>query len=234
MDVAANCTVDDDSKTVTVTAGATAEVGFAITCTPIPPSASKSSVSANPDNFGAGLGSSTITVTVKDASGNPLDGVTVMPSSTGTGNVFAPTSGPTDGNGVATFSFSSTVAEKKTITVVAGGVTLNDKPVITVFPLETTTTITDVDPEPSTAGVPFTVTFTVAGEGGTTPTGGTVTVFSQEESGTVGCVNVPVSDGSCDLTLTMSITHHLQAVYSGDSQFNGSTSAVFTHEVTSP
>jgi hypothetical protein len=36
------------------------------------------------------------------------------------------------------------------------------------------------------------------------------------------------------LTLTMSITHHLQAVYSGDSQFNGSTSAVFTHEVTSP
>ena len=231
LDVAANCAEDADSKDVTVVAGATVDVGFAITCSAIPPSASKSTVSVDPNNFPAGTGSSTITVTVKDAGGKRLAGVAVTATSSGTGNQFTGTPATTDANGVATFSFSSTVAEIKTITVTAGGVVLGDTEDITVRPLTTTAAITSVTPEPSTAGVSFTVTFTVAGEFGTTPTGGTVTVFSQQESGTVGCVDVPVSQGSCAMTLNTITTHSLQAVYSGDSQFEGDTSDPVNHVV---
>jgi adhesin/invasin len=216
--VAGNCTVAGGaSKDVSVTAGATADVSFAITCTSIPPSASRSDVSVDPDNIPAGTGSSTITVTVRDASGNPLGGVTVTPTSTGTGNVFTPTSGATDGNGLATFSFSSTVAEKKTIGASADGVTLKDTAVITVFRRSSTIQITGDAPDPSDPGVDITVTFTVTGVGGGTPTG-TVTIYSSDEAD-VGCT-VNLSQGSsCQFPLHKPGLQHLQATYSGDSQF---------------
>jgi hypothetical protein len=113
------------------------------------------------------------------------------------------------------------VAENKTITVVAGGVTLEDKRVITVSALGTTTQITDVQPETSTSGQPIHVTWTVTGEGGGTPTG-TVTIFSLLESD-VGCPSVPVSQGFCDFELNTVGTHSLRAEYSGDSQFEDSS-----------
>jgi hypothetical protein len=66
------------------------------------------------------------------------------------------------------------------------------------------------------------VEFTVTGEGGGTPTG-QVTVFSLQEEG--GCT-VPVSQGSCDITLSVGGTHRLGATYVGDSQFEESVAEV--------
>jgi hypothetical protein len=217
--VAGNCTVDDASKDVTVSAGATAEVGFSITCTAIPPSASKSTLSVSTDNIAAGTGSSTVTVTVKDADGNPLSGVLVTPASTDPADVFTPATATTDQNGVATFSFSSTVAGDKTISATAGGVLLTDTEVITVFRRTSAIEITADTPDPSDPGQEVTVTFTVTGTGGGTPTG-TVDIFSFSEAG-VGCIGVTLvgGQGTCILTFMTSGDKPIGATYSGDSQF---------------
>jgi hypothetical protein len=225
--VAGNCSVaDGTTRNISVTAGAISEVSFAITCTAVP-SASRSDVSVDPDNFVAGTGSSTITVTIKDARGNRMSGVTVTPTSDGTGNEFTPTSTETDANGVATFEFRSTDAGDKTITVVAGGVTLEDERVITVVQATSTTEIISHELNPSTAGDPIHVTFTVTGGNGGTPTG-TVTIYSLQEQ-EAGCT-VEVAEGSCDVTLSVLGHHTLGARYSGDSQFEDSFDEV-DHEV---
>jgi hypothetical protein len=108
--------------------------GFDITVPPPSVSASLSTVEASPGAIPAGSGSSSITVTVKDAaSGAPISGVNVTLSATAGGIVGQPTV-PTDANGVATGSLTSTSAGPKTITAVAAGVTLNQKPVVEVTP----------------------------------------------------------------------------------------------------
>jgi hypothetical protein len=220
--IAGNCS-GDASKNVSVTAGVTSEVDFSVTCTSTGPSASKSTMVADPKSISAGTGSSTITVTVRDASSRPVAGTTVTLASSGSGNTISPASpgsNVTNQNGVATFTFSSTVGdEDKTITATAGGVILNDTEVITVVKRNSVTQITSDAPDPSNAGDPIHVTFTVTGEGGGTPTG-TVTVFSPQETG--GCLNIPVSQGFCDITLTVPGTDQIGATYSGDSQFSDS------------
>jgi len=95
-------------------------------------SASQSTVSVSPTTIIAGSGTSTITVTVKDDGGNPLSGATVTLSATGSGNAITQPGGPTNANGVATGTLSSTGAGPKTVTAVAGGVTLTQKPIVTV------------------------------------------------------------------------------------------------------
>jgi hypothetical protein len=206
------------NNTVNAVVSGLAPAMFRATATAGGPSASRSRVSVDDESIPVGT-TATITVRVRDASGNAVGGVSVSVSSSGTGNEITPASATSGDDGVATFSFRSTVAENKTITVVAGGVTLGEKPVITVFKLGTTTEITDVDPEPSTAGQEITVTFRVTEEGSGTPTG-TVTIFSLQEAG--GCT-VPVSQGSCVFALNQAGTHRLGATYSGDSQFEDSS-----------
>jgi hypothetical protein len=194
---------------------------FSATATAGGVSASRSRVEVSPSSVPAnGTSTSTITVRVRDAGNNRLSGISVSATSSGSGNVISPASATTDEDGVARFTFRSTVAGSKTITVVAGGVTLDDRRVITVLALGTTTAITDVQPEPSTSGQSITVTFQVTGEGGGTPTG-TVTIFSLQE-GDVGCT-VPVSQGSCAFALNTVTTHSLRAEYSGDPQFEDSS-----------
>jgi adhesin/invasin len=94
-------------------------------------SASLSTVGASPTSFTAGGGSS-ITVTVLDGSGTPMSGVAVTLSSTVGSDVVTQPAGTTDGSGVATGSVAATIAGSRTITAVAGGVTLNQKPALTV------------------------------------------------------------------------------------------------------
>jgi hypothetical protein len=98
-------------------------------------SASTSTLTASPSTITAGA-STTITITVKDAEGNPVPGVAVSLSSTGSGNIWSMTSGLTSSSGVFSATFSSTKAETKTITATIGPVTL-------------TTTITVVGGSPS-------------------------------------------------------------------------------------
>jgi hypothetical protein len=212
--VASNCTVDDVSKNVTVTPGQMSEVGFSVTCTATGPSASRSTVSASPGSIFPG-GTSTITVRVKDASGDDLSGVSVSLSSSGTGNTIDPPTATTDGGGVATFTFSSTVAETKVITATAGGVVINEQATVRVDLAPSHTTITSDNNDPSTSGELVRVTFTVTADDGGTPTG-QVTVFASETEQCSGLVE----DGFCDITLTeVGDDRSLIASYSGDSRY---------------
>ena len=112
-----------------VTFTATATVGAPPP--PPPPSGSQSTLSANPTSFEAGSGSSTITVTVRDAQGTPISGVAVQLSVSGSGNTITQPAA-TNGSGVTTGSFTSTVAESKTVSATAGGVAIQQTATVTV------------------------------------------------------------------------------------------------------
>lgn len=200
--------------TATFTASATAGA----------PSASTSTVAASPGTITAGAGSSTITVTVRDDGNNPVAGVSVTPASSGSDNTISPASATTGANGVATFTFSSTVAETKTITATAGGVAITDQATVNVQKVRSTTRITS-DPDPVSVSEAITVEFTVVGDGGT-PTGQvTVTVSGGPETCTA---TLTAGSGSCDITFLVpgtggSNSRVVTATYSGDARFNGSS-----------
>ncbi len=112
-------------------AGFSSVTSSAIQLGPGAPSPSESSLSAEPASFEAGSGSSTITVTVRDAQGNPVPGAAVQLTVSGTGNtVTAPA--VTNSSGVTTGSFTSTVAEAKTVSAAADGVQIQETATVTV------------------------------------------------------------------------------------------------------
>jgi adhesin/invasin len=78
--------------------------------------------------------SAAVTVTVKDASGNPLSGITVRISVTGSSNSITQPIATTNSSGVATATFSSTKAESKTVTATANGQRINQSASVTVDP----------------------------------------------------------------------------------------------------
>jgi hypothetical protein len=94
--------------------------------------AANSSVSANPTSFTAGTGSSTITVTARDDNNATMSGATVLLTSTGSGNTFTPSSGTTDGSGVFTSTFTSTVAEGKTVSATINSTAISQTAAVTV------------------------------------------------------------------------------------------------------
>jgi hypothetical protein len=203
-------------------------VSFTATAAEPTPSASRSRVEVSPGVVSAGQ-ASTITVRVRDAAGILLPGITVTASATGSGNEITPASATTGANGEAEFTFRSSAAGDKTITVVAGGVTLSDRRVITVGQLGSTIAITSHEPNPSDPGEIIRVEFAVTGQDGGAPTG-TVTVFSLQQAG--GCEGT-VEAGFCEMTLTQPGIHNLGATYSGDAQYEeSSTSTTVEHEVT--
>ncbi len=95
---------------------------------------------------------------------------------------------------------------------------------------DTTTSITSDSPDPSLTGQTVTVQYTVAvnSPGAGIPTG-IVTV----SDGTTSCAGT-VAAGQCSLTFTTAGDRTLTASYSGDSNFNPSTSAPEPHTVNSP
>ena len=111
------------------------------------PSSSRSSVTATPSPIAASSGDnvSTITVTVRDAFGNAVSGALVSLSASGANNNLTP-SGTTGSDGVMTGTLSSTGAGTKTITATVGGVTINDKPSVTVEPAAAATLVFTVQP----------------------------------------------------------------------------------------
>ena len=116
---------------VASSSGVTNATSSAFTITATAPSASLSTASATPTSFTAG-GSSTITVTVKDGQGNAMSGVTVTLSSTVSGDAITQPASATNGSGVTTGTVGATSAGSRNIMAVAGGVTLNQQPVVTV------------------------------------------------------------------------------------------------------
>ena len=100
----------------------------------------------------------------------------------------------------------------------------------TVAAASTTIVITSDLPDPSVAGVPLPVAYTVAvvAPGAGTPTGN-VTVSDGVDSCTA-----PVAAGTCSITLTTLGGRILTATYAGDANFGGSTSAPEPHTVEGP
>jgi hypothetical protein len=77
---------------------------------------------------------SVVTVVVRDAGGNPVQGVTVTLAETGSrGSVIQP-AGATDADGQAVGSFSASSPDTYTIQATAGGVTINQTAAIIVQP----------------------------------------------------------------------------------------------------
>ena len=73
-----------------------------------------------------------LTATPRDASGNPVSGVTITLAATGTGNALTQPVGPTDASGVATGTLSSTAAGTKTVSATAGGTPVTQTADVTV------------------------------------------------------------------------------------------------------
>ncbi len=97
----------------------------------------------------------------------------------------------------------------------------------TVNKADTTTRITSDSPDPSVVGEPVVVQYNVevTGSGSGTPTGN-VTV----SDGTVSCTGT-VAAGQCSMTFTTFGSKTLVATYSGDGNFNSSTSPNRSHTV---
>ncbi len=186
---------------------------------PAGPSASESRVTVEPSSIAVFSGRAVIRVEVRDAGGTALEAVAVQVSASGSGNSISPASAATNSSGVAEFELTSTAAGTKRITAVAGGVTLDDQPTVTVNRASTQTTIESHEPEPSEEGAEVTVRFSVLSDGGD-PTG-EVTV-----SGGGGSCTAPVDAGSCALVLTQTGEVTLTARYGGNAAFDPSEASV--------
>jgi protocatechuate 3,4-dioxygenase beta subunit len=120
-------------KIVSATANGTAITKTVnVTVNPSPVSPTLSTVTAAPASIPVGSGTATITVTVKNGSGQPISNATVVLAASGSGNTLTQPVTKTNASGVTTGTISSSVAEVKTISAVANGITLNQTPSVTV------------------------------------------------------------------------------------------------------
>lgn len=152
--------------------------------TPPAPSAARSTVVAGTPAFTAG-GSSVVTVTVKDGLGNPLSGVTVSLSSSVGGDAVTQPAAATSPTGEASGSVRATIAGSRTITAVAGGITLGQQPSLTVSagPPDAARSTVSAAPSSIVANTGMsTVTVTVRDTFGN-PVSGTTVVVSATGSG---------------------------------------------------
>jgi hypothetical protein len=188
------------------------------------PSDQTSSVVADPTTIAAGSGVSTITVTVRDASSTPISGLAVTLDASGSENAITPVTPVTGGDGVASFTFSSTVAEGKTITARADGTTVGQVS-ISVEIVQTQTSISGHSPDPSAKGDMVDVSFSVTSADGA-PTG-EVTVQSDHDNERCSAA---VEVGHCGLRLKKSGTNVLTATYEGNRRFADSSGTAL-HEV---
>ena len=133
-------------------------------------------------------------------------------------------------DGQCALTFTSAGAKSLTATYAGGGGfsgSTSAAEAHTVNKADTTTTITSDTPDPSAVGQSVLVSYSVSvsAPGAGTPTG-SVTVSDGVDS----CVGAAAS-GQCSITLTSGGARTLSATYSGDSSFNGSTSAGEPHSV---
>jgi adhesin/invasin len=99
-------------------------VVFTATGTPGPVSGAKSLVVADPAQIPASTGTSqsTITVTARDAFENPIAGLAVTLSATGTGNTLTQPAGPTGTDGTVTGTLSATIPGDHVVSAEIAGV----------------------------------------------------------------------------------------------------------------
>jgi adhesin/invasin len=165
----ATLAASQDAGTVTVngtldTGGGTQNIGTSasVTFEQQQADATNSTVVASPTTIEASNGSaqSTVTVTAKDANDRAIKDASVTLTSDGENNTISATA-TTDGNGEATFTFSSTKAQTKNLSaeITAGGVPvdLTDAETVTVTPAATAFFVI-INPTDGTVDDPITVT----------------------------------------------------------------------------
>jgi VCBS repeat-containing protein len=180
--------------------------------------------------------SPSIQVTVQDAAGNTVtsanDAVTLAIGSNPAGGTLSGTVTVNAVNGVASFGNVSIdqVGSGYTLTASAAGLTGATSPAFDIVPTQVNTiiVITSDTPDPSTIGVPFTVTWNL-NSSGTAPITGNVTVTV---NGTADTCSAPAAlgAGSCDLTITLNGSHRLTATFPGDANYKSSTD-IDAHQV---
>lgn len=172
-------------------------------------------------------------VQLLDAQGNPSPqgGVTVAVAiASGDGTLGGTVSRATDGNGRAAFTdlVITGLPGTRTLRFTATGFAAVTSTQIDIGAVPTVTTIVSDLPDPSTAGQPITVQFTVTSSAGA-PTGSvTVADGSDMCTGTLTGGN-----GSCTLTLTNTGNRTLTATYAAAGGFGGSSDTK-SHMVEAP
>lgn len=168
-----------------------------------------------------------VQVEIQDAQGNPVGGnnqITLVSSGPAISGAVVNAS-----NGIATFANLkvNAAAPGVTLTALASGLNSATSASFDVSAAATSITINSDLPDPSRVGQNVTVTWTVSvvAPGSGTPTG-TVTVTD----GTASCQQ-NVAGGQCILVSTTAGSKTITATYSGDGNFNGSTSAGTSHLV---
>src|SRR5207302_1999148 len=100
--------------------------------------ANAGTVSADQSTIGAtsrptaGRGPYTTLFRARDASGNLVQGATVVLAATGTGNTLTQPTAPTNASGLATGTLGSTVAESKTVSATIDGVVVTQTATVVV------------------------------------------------------------------------------------------------------
>jgi hypothetical protein len=114
-----------------------------------------------------------------------VSGATVTLSASGSGNTITQPAGPTDANGAATGSLTSTAAGSKAVMAVADGVTLGQQPTVTVIagPVDPGASAVIANPDSITAGsAPSAITVTVRDQFGN-PVSGSIVSLTATGSG---------------------------------------------------
>jgi large repetitive protein len=164
----------------------------------------------------------TVQYSVTSGSGTPTGNVTVSDGTVScTGTVAA---------GQCSLTFTSAGAKSLTATYAGDGSfsgSTSAAEAHQVNKADTTSIITSDTPDPSVVGQTVAVHFSLAPA---PPGAGIVTGNITVSDGTVSCTGT-VAAGQCSLTFTSAGAKSLTATYSGDSNFNGSTSATVAHQV---
>ena len=196
--------------------------------------------SANPSVFGQPV---TFTATVSSAGGTPtgnvqfFDGATPIGAATalnGAGQVTLSTSALTVGSHAITAQYVGA-------TVGAGGGgfagstgTLTGTPQVVNKANTTTTVVSSLNPSGTGVPVTFTATVSPVAPGAGTRTG-SVTFF--RGPGDPVCVGVVINgsgQATCNITFTISTTYNITVQYSGDGNFNVSTSGTLVQTALGP
>jgi adhesin/invasin len=167
----------------------------------------QSTVSAAPTSITAGSGTATITVTARSADGTPVSGAIVELAATGSGNTLTQP-GPTDGNGVATGTLSSTVAEAKTVSAIADGTAISQQAAVSVTAGPVSASQSTVTASPSSiqpGGQMATVTVTVKDAHGNPISGATVQLSATGSGNTLSAPGPTDASGIYTGTLSSTV-----------------------------
>jgi hypothetical protein len=183
--------VGTTSNTFNVTAGAVSDA--------------QTTVGATSPITAGGTGS-TVTVLARDASGNPVANATVLLAVSGTDNTITQP-GLTASNGVATGSFTSTVAESKTVSATVNGIAITQTAPVVVNPGGVSASQSTVGAtSPITAGGPASTVTVTAKDGLGNPIAGAAVVLASSGTGNTVTQPVGTTNASGVATGTLSST----------------------------